>query len=228
MNALILGLREGAARLIAPPGLALPVLGAAALTAGVAAVGPHHARAAADRGLIFAGFGLVFPVLAFLTAELTLGGRRLDRAARVVARHGVSGRSSGLGMCLALAGACVASALLVAASALFAAYPLSDARLWSELVLVIPIATLAGLSYAGWYTLASSFGTRGGGRKWLLGLDWVLGASASWFSLLFPRGHVRNLLGGTPVMEMSQGWAFGVLVVGTGLATALGLLRSAD
>ncbi|MGA7119898.1 MAG: hypothetical protein WBY94_07375, partial [Polyangiaceae bacterium] len=34
--------------------------------------------------------------------------------------------------------------------------------------------------------------------------DWVLGASDGAAALLTPRGHVRNLLGGVPPLDVSQ------------------------
>jgi hypothetical protein len=228
VNPLGLGFRQGAARLFAPAGATLVLLAAGVLSAAVASLGGERGRTAADRALISAAFGVALPLLAFFAAELVVAGQRFDRALRVLTRHGISGRNAGIGLALALAAASTAAALTVTICSLFAAYPASDPRLWSELALTIPIATLAGVAYAGWYTLASSFGANGGGRRWLLVLDWVFGASSGWFALPFPRGHVRNLLGGAPVAEMSQGWAFGILAVGTGLALVIGLFRSAD
>jgi hypothetical protein len=228
VNPLALGFRQGAARLLASGGATLVLLAAGILSAAVASLGTERGRTAADLALISAAFGVALPLLSFFAAELVLAGQRLDRALRVLTRHGISGRNAGAGLALALAAASAAVALTVTICSLLAAYPASDPRLWAELAQTIPIATLAGVAYAGWYTLASSFGANGGGRKWLLVLDWVFGASSGWLALPFPRGHLRNLLGGAPVAEMSQGWAFGVLVVGTGLALAIGLFRSAD
>jgi hypothetical protein len=173
-------------------------------------------------------FGVALPLLAYFASELVFSATRLDRAARVVARHGVSGRAAGFGFCLALGLALALGAVLMTVAALFSAYPTADSRLWSDLRLSVPIAVVAGAAYAGWYALASSFGRLGGGRKWFLGLDWILGSSTGSLSLLWPRGHVRNLLGGAPVAELSQSWSFGVLVVGTSLAALIGLVRSDD
>jgi hypothetical protein len=168
----------------------------------------------------------VLPVLAYLTSEAAFSGTRFGRSTRIVSRHGGSGRLAALGQAAALAGALAIGATCIACGVLVSAYPVSDPRLWTDLAATLPIALLAGVAYAAWYALASSFGREGGGRKWLLGCDWILGASSGVAALPWPRGHLRNLLGGTPILEMSQAQALWVLVAGTSLALAFALTRS--
>lgn len=228
MKAVELGFKQGVLRLRTPPGLVPVLLAAGALCAAVAGAGPERGSAAADRALEAAAFGVTFPLLAFLAAEVSASNARLDRAARGLTRHGLSARLAGAGLALALGAALVAAALLVTACSLFGAYAMTDSRLWNDLARTIPIATLAGSAYAAWYWLASSFGAKGGGRKWFLISDWVFGTTSGWLSLPFPRGHVRNLLGGAPVLELGQSASFGVLLLGTALAVGVGLTRSAD
>lgn len=225
MSPLALGFRATSARL-SLPGLAVALLLALVFAALVADLDPGRATTAADHALITAAFGLALPLLAYLTAEAALGGGRFGRAMRVVSRHGGSSRLAAFGQVAALAGALALAAAAVACSALVSAYSLFDPRFWSDLARTLPIALLAGLAYGAWYALASSFGAEGGGRKWLLGLDWLLGATNGVFALPWPRAHVRNLLGGTPLLEMSQAQSLGVLVAGTGLAVLLALARS--
>ena len=55
--------------------------------------------------------------------------------------------------------------------------------------------------YALYFGAASLLGKRGGGRKWALIIDFVLGAGSSALAAPWPRGHVRNLLGGEPVVD---------------------------
>jgi hypothetical protein len=225
MSSLALGFRAGSARLLLP-GLAFALLAAIVLSAWAADLAAEGARVAADRALTTAAFGLALPILAYLTAEAAFGGSRFGKSTRLVARHGGSGRLASLGQATALAGALALGAACIAGAALVSAYPLGDPRLWSDLGATLPIALVAGIAYAGWYAFASSFGAAGGGRKWLLGFDWILGASSGVFALPWPRGHVRNLLGGTPIVEMSQSQALWVLVAGTSLAMVFALVRS--
>ena len=183
---------------------------------------------AADDALRAGVFGVALPLVAYLSAEAILQRKNLDQAARGFARYGASGRLAGLGLVLALGAVSIAGALLGSIAALIAAYSTHDSAFYGDLLRSLPVAGTAGAAYAGWYALASCFGARGGGRKWLLGLDWVLGASSGILAAPWPRGHVRNLLGGSPVLELSQSGAFGVLIVGTSLAVVASIARSHD
>jgi hypothetical protein len=225
MTSMALGFRATSARLLLP-GLALALLAAIVFAAWAADLDPGRASLAADHALTTAAFGLALPFLAYLTAEAAFGGRRFGRSARIVSRHGGSALLSSLGQIAALASALSIGAASIACAALLSAYSPMDPRLWPDLAATLPIALLAGVTYAAWYALAASFGAEGGGRKWLLGFDWVLGASNGVLALPWPRAHLRNLLGGAPVLEMSQPQALGVLVVGTSLAMVIALVRS--
>jgi len=181
--------------------------------------------AAADRALTGVVFGLTVPLLAYAAFEAALGGRRLDGAVRAIALQGGNRRSAVLGVCATLGLVLAVSTMAIAAAALLAAYSPSDPRLLEDLGRTTWIAALGGLAYAAWFTLASTFGAAGGGRKWLLGLDWVLGASSGPLAVPWPRGHLRNLLGGTPVLDMHPGHAALVLVVGMALALAVAVYK---
>jgi hypothetical protein len=74
--------------------------------------------------------------------------------------------------------------------------------------------------------LGSSFGRRGGGRPVLLVVDWMLGASGGAAALMSPRGHVRNLLGGAPPMDLSER-ASALLLVALAVVCALWSVRRA-
>lgn len=227
MNGLIGSFREGTRRLRSVRA-ALLACAACALGPLLAKLAPSSGSGAADDALRAGVFGVALPLGAYVTAEAVLRGKNLDQAARTVARHGVGARHAALGLVLALAAALVAGALVGSVAALAAAYPAFDAECFADLVRSLPIAATAALSYAGCYALASSFGARGGGRKWFLGLDWLLGASTGLAAAPWPRGHVRNLLGGSPVLDLSQTSAFGVLLLGTTLAVAGAIARSRD
>lgn len=227
MNALVRSLLDGALRL---RNLRALLVACVAISFGPLIVGlaQGSGASAADDALQAGVFGIALPLAAYLTAEAILQRKTLDQAARGVARYGVSGRLAGLGLILALAAVLIGSALLGCTAALAAAYPTHDSKFIWDLFRSLPIAVTAGAAYAGWYALASCFGAHGGGRKWLLGLDWILGASDGFLAAPWPRGHVRNLLGGSPVLELSQGGALGVLLLGTSLAVLAAVARSHD
>jgi hypothetical protein len=88
---------------------------------------------------------------------------------------------------------------------------LNDPALLSDLGASATVGAFAGASYACWFFLGSRFGGRGRGRTAFFLLDWVIGSSTSALALPLPRGHVRNLLGGAPVMDLSQALAGGLL-----------------
>lgn len=201
-------------------GIGLPI--AFALTAcGVFVAGVLERRSSASTATddVLSGvvFGLVVPVLAYLVSQRVSGGQRLDQCVEGVARYGASRRAAALGVLLfaALLSAC-ASALLTLLALLGTRAPAADLRV------SLGIAFAAGLGYSFWLGAASLVGKRGGGRKWALILDFVLGAGSSFVALWWPRAHVRNLLGGEPALDLSQraAWiALGLIVLGSGIVT---------
>jgi hypothetical protein len=227
VNTLVRALVNGALRL---RNLRALLVACVAISFGllIAKLAPGSGESAADDALQAGVFGIALPLAAYLTAEAVLQRKSLDQAARGLARYGVSGRLAGLGLVLAIAAVLIGLALLGCAAALIAAYPAHDSQFFSDLFRSLPIAVTAGAAYAGWYALASCFGARGGGRTWLLGLDWIFGASDGFLAAPWPRGHIRNLLGGSPVLELSQTGAFGVLLLGTSLAVFAAIARSRD
>ena len=100
---------------------------------------------------------------------------------------------------------------LVTLAAVLGAHPPRSASLISDLRASVGIALIAGAVYALYFGAASLLGKRGTGRKWALIIDFVLGAGSSALAAPWPRGHVRNLLGGEPVVDLSQASAWFVL-----------------
>jgi hypothetical protein len=197
------GVRLAAARLWAPVGAL--VLGLAVLFVVLAGAVERHASraAAADHTLTGAVFGFVLPLIAFATLERATLRQRLDTATNPLARHGISRRRLALGLlaasafCLAVAGCLLAAIGVLAARG-------GEPGWARDLLTSAWIGALAGAAYAAWFLLASTFGRRGGGRPAALALDWVLGSTSSFVAAPWPRGHVRNLLGAAPVLDMSQ------------------------
>jgi hypothetical protein len=72
---------------------------------------------------------------------------------------------------------------------------------------------LGGAGYGAYFTLGASFGKRGGGRGVFLFLDFIFGSGSGAIAALFPRPHLKNILGGAAPLEMSARASAIVLLV---------------
>jgi hypothetical protein len=181
---------------------------------------------AADSALEGPVFGFGLPILAYLVSERVCDGGRLDRAVDAVARYGADRRAALSGVLLVSAACTALSAVLLAVSALAGAHTLHDPSLASDLRASVGIAALSGAVYALFFGAASLFGKRGGGRKWALILDFLLGGGSSALAAPWPRAHARNLLGGVPALDMSQSAAWLALLAIGAASVALSVLRT--
>jgi hypothetical protein len=169
--------------------------------------------AAADRALAGASCGLLLPLGVYLLVDILCSGHRLDEALGTATRRGTHGRASGLGalVVVALVGAAFACALALVTVLL--ARGAADPKWTVDATQSMPIAALGSLAYVGLFALGSEFGTRGQGRAVLLVADWLFGSGTSVLALPWPRGHLRNLLGLEPVLDITQPLA-SVLLLG--------------
>ncbi len=178
----------------------------------------------ADNALVAITFGLVIPALAFGTVSRVFP-NRLDLALATVARHGADRRWSLLG-----AGGAIALTLAIASAVLAASTRLLGGSVTEHLlrdtITCAWIGALAGVAYAAWFLLGSAFGRRAGGRWWAWGADWLLGIGTGTLAIPWPRGHLRNLLGGAPVAHLAQPVSSGLLVVLVLLYVLVALLRT--
>ena len=181
---------------------------------------------AVDNLLALPVFGLSLPVLAYLVSERVCGGQRLDRSVDSVARHGADRRAALLGVLLASALCTALASVLLTLTAVFTAH--SAGSLLFDLRSSVGIAVLGGVVYALWFGAASLLGKRGGGRKWALIADFILGASNSALAAPCPRAHVRNLLGGTPALDISQAHAWLALIAIGAVCTLLSVSRTPE
>jgi len=186
------------------------------------------ALSAPDDALAGAAFGLALPLLAYFVSERVSDGTRVDRSVDGVARYGTNRRAALLGVLLASALCTAFASALIAIAALLGAYAWHAQRLLGDLRASVGIALFAGPVYALYFSAASLLGKRGGGRKWALIIDFVLGAGGSALALPWPRGHVRNLLGGVPVVDLSQASAWLALGLIAAACAALSVLRTAE
>jgi hypothetical protein len=166
---------------------------------------------AADRALTGGVFGLILPLLGYLVLERVTVGARLDHSVDELSRHGADRRWLGLGLYAVAALALAAIALLLAVTGVCLSRGAKDPLLLRDLAATSWIAVLSGVAYAAWFSLASLVGRRGRrGTAWLA--DLLLGSGGSVLAAPLPRGHVRNLLGGQPVLELTQ-WASAVALI---------------
>jgi hypothetical protein len=150
----------------------------------------------------------------------------VDAAVAELARYGASRRALVVGLIAVLVVTLAASGAVLAALSVVVTRAPADPRLLADLSTSTWIGALAGTAYASAFMLASTMGSKGGGRFWMLLLDWVLGAGTTAVALPWPRGHVRNLLGAAPVMTMPQWSASLALAVLTLACIGLTLWRA--
>ena len=186
-----------------------------------------HADTAADDTLRVAVFGSSLPVLAYLLCDRVCAGQGLEQCVECVARYGASRRGALLGVLLGSALYMGLASALLTFCALLGAHATGPA-LTNDLRVSLGIAFLAGAVYVLWFSAASRLGRRGGGRKWALVLDFLLGAGASALAAPWPRGHLRNLLGGAPVLGLSQPSAWLALSVIAGVSLLLCFVATPD
>jgi len=196
------------------------VLGVALLERAQGAVG------AADRALTGGVFGVGLPLVCYFLVGRACAGTSLPQALLPLARHGLDRGALTLGLALPpallAAGFGGLSSLLVV---LVTRGP-GDPRLLADAWTSLTIGVVSGPAYVGALLGASALGRRGQGRTWLLAADFLLGAGDSFLAFPWPKGHIRNLLGGSAVLELSQLGAL-VALLGTSLAfLLLGRLRA--
>jgi hypothetical protein len=206
VSALALGMRLGTLRLASSASLVAVGVAVAVVALGSLLERLGAGSLATDRALVGIVFGIAVPVLAWGVLGRATAGRRLDESVRELARHGADRRWATAGIVIASAAAAAIGAALLAGLAIVATRFPADPRLASDLWTTAWIGLASGGCYAAWFALASTLGSSGGGRGWALVLDWLLGAGTGLLAVPWPRGHVKNLLGAEPVLEMPQ-WA---------------------
>jgi hypothetical protein len=201
------------------------LIGAAVLARVERGISPRNA---VDRVLQHECLGLLLPVLAYVLFDRALLYGRIEPSISPISRHGGSTRSAVLGVSLVLTAALSAAGALLAFIGVLGAHGPQSPAILRDLSQSVWIGALGGAAYATWLTLASTIGRRGRGRIWFLLIDWLLGSSTGYLSLIWPRAHIRNLLGGEPSLELSQLAALLALLLGTALAAALTRTRVSD
>jgi hypothetical protein len=180
----------------------------------------------ADHALLGFYAAVSLPFLAFSTLSAILGRDGLGPSGIVLANFGAPPGRVALS---AVTVAIVASALLggaLGAVVAAVAHGALDPPIAMDAARAFAAGALGGAAYAAFFALGASFGARGYGRSILLVLDWVLGGDASASALLTPRGHVRNLLGGTAPVDVSGRASYLALAVMVVVFTGLAVMRA--
>lgn len=204
MSSFVFGASTAAVRLRARSSLV--ALGATFIAVAAVAYAVRHFEVdhAVDHVLGGLVFGVALPLLAYAAVGVASGDRRLSEAVRPFARHGGSRHEAVLGMVVA-AGVRLAAigASLAAVAVLFASRRLDGAAV-SDAVTSAWIGALGGAVYVAWFSFGALFGKGGKGRAFALGIDWVLGSTATAIAVPWPRAHLRSLLGGELVVGLPE------------------------
>lgn len=181
---------------------------------------------AVDRALTGGAFGVALPLVGYYLVGRVCAGQSSKDAVAPLARHGMD--RYGLTLGLALPPALITGVFAALSSLLVVLVTRApgDAGLLSDALTSAWIGLVGGAAYVAAFLGASAYGRAGRGRTWLLAADFVLGAGDSFLAFPWPKPHIRNLLGGSAALELSQLGALLVLL-GTSFAfLLLGTLRN--
>jgi hypothetical protein len=196
------------------------VLGVALLERAQGAIG------AADRALTGGMFGVGLPLVCYFLVGRACAGTSLRQALLPLARHGLDRRALTLGLALIPALMAAAFGGLSSLLVVLVTRGPGDPRLLADAWISLTIGIVSGPAYVAALVGASALGRHGQGRSWLLAADFLLGAGDSFLAFPWPKGHIRNLLGGGAVLELSQLGAL-IALLGTSFAFLwFGMLRA--
>jgi hypothetical protein len=198
----------------------------------IVALGPavlEHMRRSghgADHALLGFYASIALPFVAFSVLSAVLGRDGLGSSGIPLANFGAPpGRVAFSTVTVAIATSALLGGALGAAVDVVGHGAL-DPPIVEDGLRALAAGALGGGAYAAFFALGASFGARGWGRSVLLVLDWVFGTSAGASSVLVPRGHVRNLLGGAAPIDASARTSYVALAVMILVFTALACARA--
>jgi hypothetical protein len=158
----------------------------------------------ADRALAGVALGLCLPVLAYGVVRSATVGQRLATSLWPLARYGQSRRSIALGVLWIAAAVNAFIGLIVAVLSVLCVRLPADPLLLHDSLTSAWIGALAGVAYTALFLCGATLGRAGGGAFVLLALDFAFGAGTGVTAVIWPRAHVRNLLGGAAPLELPQ------------------------
>jgi hypothetical protein len=139
------------------------------------------------------------------------------------ARYGANRRLLLLGHLAALGALTAAVGMLLGVVSILGSRPIVDPELARDVLTSGVGGALGGASYAVFFTLAAGL-WRHGAIAFLM-LDWLLGAGVSLAAVAWPRSHLRNFLGGEPVMDWPQWTATPALLLLSFVVLLLAMAR---
>ncbi len=215
-----------ALRLLRARSLWLALAGWGALAVAVAGAARSSDTPLGATHVLLGIFGrVVLPLLTYAIVGAAVGPRSLRASVDPLVAFGASPVTAALGVIAVAAIASAAcGAALAAAVAAMAHGPGDPSRAYDAAASAYA-GSLGAAAYAALFTLGTAFGRRGGGRSVLLFADALLGAQIGAPALLVPRGHLRNLLGGAPPMNLPERASAVALVLLAVAFTALALRR---
>jgi hypothetical protein len=180
------------------------MVGWTTLAVGATIITRHAGGASADRAILGVFGPFVLPLLAYGIVAATFNGQRVGTAGAPLRAYGADGgQVAMMSAVVAMAATALLGAILAPALVLLGHGPF-DPPLAHDALTSAWIGALAGAAYASFFTLGACFGAKGGGRGAFLFVNWVFGAGKGASALIVPYGHVRSLLGGDPVLALSQ------------------------
>lgn len=196
MKMLSMLLARGAVRRRGPVLLAVLWLTLAVATAVV------RRGSGADAVVIHTLGAFVVPLASFAITGAVLGGGSLADAVSWLVRFGAARRSASLAPFVTCGAAAATLMAAVALAVVFVARPpgapLGDGPTTAW------IAALGAAAYVSLFLAGASFGRRGGGRLVVLVVDALVGQSTGIAGAFTVRANLRNLLGGTSPLSLSQ------------------------
>jgi hypothetical protein len=182
---------------------------------------PHGA----DRVLLDAYGAIILPFITYGLVGSLLGSGSLPASVAPLVAFGARPVLAATAILLVALSACTALGAVLAAVLALLAHGGGDPPVIRDALASAYAGGLGGAAYASFFAMGASLGRRGGGRAVLLVVDAVFGISGGVVSLLTPRAHLRNLLGGAPPMDLPGGASAAALVLLAGAYVALTLFR---
>ena len=218
IGAVVGGARLSARRMASTSSWLVVVLAIAA-TAVIALIEVRQLAFDAATRVLAAVMGVLLPLTVFTLSRAAQARGRNDDASWALSRYGLSRRQVVLGGSAALwLGATLVALVLVGVALLIA-----HAGVDRDLVVSASIAALAAGAYVGWFSFGACFGRKGRASWVVLAADFILGGGDGAMAVVFPRAHVRNMIGGASVVELSQAESSVLLA---GMAMVLTLLAA--
>jgi hypothetical protein len=158
----------------------------------------------ADHVLIDTYGALALPLMSYVIVGATVASQSLRASTAALVAFGAQPARAAAAAIAVAAASCAVVGALVAAAVAVVAHGIADPPRLHDAAASAYVGALGGVAYAAWFSLGASIGRRGGGRVVLLVVDWILGATGGAAALASPRGHLRNLLGGVPPLDVSE------------------------